>query len=66
MLGLPSMFVEAALLNILAVGAVIVAIIGVAAVFCVLPLIWNGRASDAPDGGGKGAMLSKTYVESRA
>lgn len=54
------MVVEAALLIILAVGAVIVASIRVAAVFCVLPLIWNGRASDAPDGGGKGAMLSKT------
>lgn len=50
------MVVEVAFFVILAVGTVIAAIIGLAAICCVLPLIWNGWASDAPEGGGKGAI----------
>lgn len=42
------------------------ATIGLAVVGCVLLPMRNGRASNAPEGGGKGAILSNYFVELEA
>lgn len=46
-----------------ALPVILVAIIGLVVVCCVLPLTWNGRASDAPEGRGKWDIASKACVD---